>query len=303
MDFQIPVEHMFTLTLEGLGERSFDYVGPFGRRRFEKASGGTVSGAALNGRVLKLLNSDYGRVSGDGSIRAFNASVTLQAEDGAVVLMQYRGRASPAYGAGQSRIQVLFQAPEGTYGWFNGVQAIGYGREEAGRTVFEIYWLTCAPEAEGPEDASPPAERRSVPAEFLFRRKSEHNPGAERHVIPAPLGARYLTLAEGGGGFAGPKIGGEFISGYSWSPHRVLQKDDKYLLQYDVETLLETSDGAPVLMSYTGAMSDRYPQMAWMTGTLFETPEGPHAWLNGVQAVGVGRWAGDGAEYKVYALR
>ena len=142
MTFQIPVEHLFTLRLEQLNRHGHDYVGPFGRRRFEKAVGGSVHGAALDGRVLELLASDYGRVSEDGAIRAYNASVTLQAQDGTVILMQYRGRSSPAYGPGQSRIQVLFQAPEGPYGWLNGLQAIGHGQEAGDATVFEIYALT-----------------------------------------------------------------------------------------------------------------------------------------------------------------
>ena len=303
MDFQIPVRHMFTLSLEGLQERAYAFEGPFGPRRFEKAVGGTVAGAALNGRVLTLLATDYGRASADGALRAFESSLALQSDDGTTVLMQYRGRGSGAYGPGASRISILFQAPDGPYAWMNGVQAIGFGREADGATTFEIYELTCEPEAEGPEDVAPPSERRSVPAEFLFRRKSEHNPGAQRHIIVAPLGTRYLTLAEGGGAFAGPKLRGDFVSGYSWSPHRMTQREERVLLQYDVQTLLETDDGAPVLMSYTGAGSDRYPQGSWMTATLFETPKGRHDWLNAVQAVGVGRWAGDGAEYKVYALR
>jgi hypothetical protein len=32
-------------------------------------------------------------------------------------------------------------------------------------------------------------------------------------------------------------------------------------------------------------------------------PDGAYAWLNDVQAVGIGRTAGGGAEYKVYALK
>src|SRR5260370_42503200 len=78
MNFQIPVEHMFSLRLEGLNEHRHEYAGPFGHRRLEKATGGTVSGSAMEGRVLELLATDYGRASHDGSIRAFNASITLQ---------------------------------------------------------------------------------------------------------------------------------------------------------------------------------------------------------------------------------
>jgi len=303
MNFQIPVEHMFSLRLEGLNEHSHEYAGPFGHRRLEKSTGGTVNGAAMEGRVLELLATDYGRASPDGSIRAFNASFTLQSRDGTVILMQYRGRASPRYGAGEARIQALFQAPEGPFGWFNGIQAIGYGREHGGATIFEIYALTGEAGAEGDDDTRAAAQRRAVPGEFIFRRKSEHTPGAKRHEITAPLGSRYFTLAEGGGKIMGPKVSGDYLSGFSWSPHRMKRDGDQLLMQYDVDTLLRADDGSPILMSYTGVTSGRYPKGTWMTAALFETTAGAHDWLNEVQAIGYGRWAGDGAEYSVYALR
>jgi hypothetical protein len=302
---QIPVEHMFTMVVEGLADHRYDYVGPFGRRIFEKASGGTVAGARLSGTVLSLHATD-------GSIRQFESDVTIRADDGAIILMQYRGRMSPKYGPGQSRIQALFNVADGPHGWLNAVQAIGYGEEQTdGRTVIEFYALTGAAEIDGPGDgeATDAAARTSVPADFLLRRKSEHTPGAERHTIASPFGSRYLTLAEAGGAFRGPRIGGEFLSGFSWSPHYFATKgeygqpDFHMLMHYDVKTLLKTDDGTPVLMSYTGASAAYGLDNAWMTATLFEVPEGPHAWLNEVQAIGIGRWAGDGAEYKVYALR
>jgi hypothetical protein len=303
-DTQLPVEHLFTLTLEGLASDRHDYAGPFGRRVFEIATGGTVRGAQLNGKVLPLLATDYGHASTDGRVRHLDAGVALQAEDGTVVLMQYRGRASPTYGVGQSRIQAIFTVGAGPHDWLNGIQAIGYGREEGGQTVFDVYALTGAPESEGATaDAPHGPGRTAVAAQFLFRRKSEHVPGAERHTIHGPLGSRYLTLAEGGGAFAGPAMSGQFLPGYSWSPHRIGEQDGQPLLQYDVKTLLRTDDGTPVLMSYTGAYSKHYPAMSWMTAVLFEVPEGPHGWLNEIQGVGVGRWAGDGAEYIVYTLR
>src|SRR5258708_300619 len=61
MNFQIPVEHMFSLRLEGLNEHRHEYAGPFGHRRLEKATGGTVSGSAMERQVLELRATDYGR--------------------------------------------------------------------------------------------------------------------------------------------------------------------------------------------------------------------------------------------------
>jgi hypothetical protein len=310
-EFQIPVEHLFTIVMEGMDSARHDYVGPFGRRVYEKATGGTVSGKRFNGKVLPLHATDYGRASPDGTLRQLEADVGLQADDGTVVLMQYRGRMSPKYGPGQSRIQALFNAPEGPHGWLNGIQVIGYGSEQAnGSVTFEIYSLTGAVEIEGPDQQGDvtPADRTTVSADFVLRRKSEHEAGAKRHTVASPFGLRYFTLAETGGAFAGPKIAGQFLPGYSWSPHRMHTKGEpgkpgfSVLMHYDVKTLLRTDDGASVLMAYTGA-SGGYGSGSWMTATQFEVQDGPHAWLNEVQAVGAGRWAGDGAEYKVYALR
>lgn len=311
-DTQIPVEHLFTVEMHGMDLSRHDYEGPFGRRIFAKASGGVVSGRRFSGKVLPLHATDYGRASSDGSIRQFDAEIGLQADDGTIVLMQYRGRMSPTYGPGQSRIQVLFDVENGPHGWLNGVQAIGFGMDQPdGSTVFEIYVLTGAEEFEGPGPADDirPAERKSVSADFIMRRKSEHQAGSTRHTVASPFGGRYFTLAETGGKFAGPRISGEFLAGYSWSPHRMAsigkpgESSVETLMHYDVKTLLRADEGDSILMSYTGATSGAYARGSWMTATQFEVPEGPHDWLNEILAVGVGRWQGDGAEYKVYALR
>lgn len=301
--FNIPVEHLFSLTLEGHDRSPFNFEGPFGRRRFAKFTGGAATGANFEGKVLPLLATDYGRAATSGDIFGHEASVVLETSDGAIVLMQLRSRGGGTYGEGSFRFQALFQVEEGPYGRLNGIQAVGDGHEAGSKLVLEVYGLLGKEETEGPAEAAvDPKIRRTVPAEFLFRRKSEHDPSAKRHVISAPLGDRYLTLAEGGGAVAGPNLHGEFVSGYSWSPHRKTQREGASLMQYDVQTLLRLDGDVPVLMTYTGTSSPHYEPMSWRTAVQFEAPWGPYEWLNGVQAIGVGRWKGDGAEYLVYAM-
>ena len=72
MAVQIPVEHMFTLRLKGLADNPRQFDGPFGRRAFERATAGTATGKALQGNVLELLASDYGRESSDGRLQSYN---------------------------------------------------------------------------------------------------------------------------------------------------------------------------------------------------------------------------------------
>jgi hypothetical protein len=299
----IPVSHLFTMVLTQARADRHDYVGPFGRRVFDRARGGSLAGAKVNGKVLDLLATDYGQASLDGKIRGFDAYITAQAEDGTIILMQLRGRASPTYGSGQSRVQIQFTVGPGAYEWLNEIQAVGIGSESGTDNKYEVYGLTGAPVDDTP--AAPggdPAARTALAASFLLQRQSQHTPGAERHVIQNPLGGRYLTLAEGGGGFEGPRLSGTFLPGFSWSPHKMGMQNDQPLLHYDVRTLLREADGTPILMSYAGVYSSAGPAGAWLTATLFEVPEGPHDWLNEIQAVGFGQSSGGGAFYKVYAL-
>lgn len=301
---QIPVEYLFTLTIRNIASTEFDFDGPFGPRMFAKAHGGTASGPGLNGKVVEHLATDYGRASPDRTIRAPEGDVVIQADDGTIILAQYRGRMSPAYGEGRSRLQFLFKTSEGPHYWLHNVQAIGFGEEKDGDLIVEIHALAGADPFEGPASTGTGADRTSVTADFIMRRRSVYTGAAEeRHVISSPLGSRFLTVAEGGGAFTGPRVSGEFLSGYSWSPHYIHVKDKDFLLHYDVKTLLREQDGTPILMSYTGVTSSYYPDASWRTATLFETPDGPHGWLNEVLAVGVGTYMGDGALYMVYALR
>jgi Protein of unknown function (DUF3237) len=241
-DSNISVRHMFTMRLNRLHGDSHDFMGPFGRRIFERPRGGSIDGADVQGEVLDLLATDYGNASSDGALRHIDANIVAQTHDGVIIYMKVRGRASPKYGAGQSRICLLFTVEAGPYEDLNSISAVGIGRDEGEDTVYEIYALTGEAENSDVVDEDvAPSERTSLPATYLFTRKSEHTPGSVRRSIQGPLGGRYMTLAEAGGKFKGPRLEGKFLSGYSWSPHYTGMMGDEEIMHYDVKTLLQTT--------------------------------------------------------------
>ena len=68
----------------------------------------------------------------------------------------------------------------------------------------------------------------------------------------------------------------------------------------DVRLLLETDDGALILMQYNGIFTDGATRIR--SAPLFETGDERYAWLNSVQAIGLGS-VGDGdVSYDVYQV-
>jgi hypothetical protein len=100
-----------------------------------------------------------------------------------------------------------------------------------------------------------------------------------------------------GGTFEGPKLKGTVKApGGDW----VTVRPDG-VLQLDVRVLLETDDGAIILMQYKGIGVDGGSNIR--TAPLFETGDERYAWLNSVQAVAHGSTGDGDVTYQVYALR
>lgn len=73
-------------------------------------------------------------------------------------------------------------------------------------------------------------------------------------------------------------------------------------MKLDVQLTLETEDGAHILVTYHGIgvrQADGTVQVH--PAPLFEKGDGRYAWLNRVQAVGIGRTVEGGVMYDVYA--
>lgn len=136
----------------------------------------------------------------------------------------------------------------------------------------------------------------SLPVEHLFTitAKTEGN----SVIRSGPMGTRVIVGVTGGS-FEGPRLKGTIEPpGGDWVTMRA---DGSARL--DVRLTLVTDDGARVLMTYAGIGVPKDGGLDLRTAPLFETGDERYAWLNNVQAVGVGRPGQGSVTYEVYALK
>jgi len=114
-----------------------------------------------------------------------------------------------------------------------------------------------------------------------------------------PSGTRFIAHVTGGT-FSGPKLNGTILGpAGDW----VIARKNR-TIKLDVRLTLRTDDGEHILVTYTGiGVPDADGAMQIRTAPLFETGAEKYAWLNDVQAVGIGVSTGDSVTYEVYALR
>jgi hypothetical protein len=136
----------------------------------------------------------------------------------------------------------------------------------------------------------------SLPVELLFR--MEATIGSTTWVSPGPQGDR-LVLGVAGGSFSGPRLEGTLLAGpgSEWATRR---PDGS--VKADVRLVLETSDGAHILMTYNGIASGAGGESRVTTAPLFETGDERYAWLNGIQAIALGAPIEGGVGYDVYQV-
>ena len=141
-------------------------------------------------------------------------------------------------------------------------------------------------------------EGTSLAAEFLF--SFEAQLGSRAAVENGPQGTRVIREVTGGH-FEGPRLKGsvEAPAG-DWVTVRA---DGSSKL--DVRLTLRTDDGAVILMTYSGiGLRSETGDVLLRAAPLFETGDPHYAWLNRVQAVGIGQLRSASLiTYEVYALR
>jgi Protein of unknown function (DUF3237) len=148
---ELKSRHLFTITekfsptLE-LGDT------PAGNRRVFTLSGGQFSGERLRGEILPQASSDPLLVRADGSFQ-LDARQILQTDDGALILMTYRGvryassEATARMGRGEHvapsdyylRIVPFFETSSPKYAWLNKIVSVGIGERQADGVIYEVF--------------------------------------------------------------------------------------------------------------------------------------------------------------------
>ncbi len=135
----------------------------------------------------------------------------------------------------------------------------------------------------------------SLPVEYLFTMTA--NLARASLIDGGPQGARIIFPVLSGT-FEGPRLKGTIEApGGDWLTRRA---DGSGRL--DVRVTLKTEDGALILMTYNGISTTSEGRTSIRTAPLFETGDERYAWLNRVQAVGIGSGAAGAVTYDVYAL-
>jgi hypothetical protein len=125
---------------------------PLGRRRIVPVAGGTFEGARLRGTVLPQASGDWLLQRADGTYQ-LDVRVTLQADDGALIFMSYRGvrhataEVSDRLARGDRvdaseyylRTTPLFETADGPHAWLNDIVAVGVGERLPDGVVYEVF--------------------------------------------------------------------------------------------------------------------------------------------------------------------
>ncbi|MBW8723950.1 MAG: DUF3237 domain-containing protein [Inquilinus limosus] len=125
---------------------------PAGERRVVPVSGGRFEGDRLSGEVLPHGGSDLLLTRADGSFQQ-DVRLTLHAQDGALILMTYRGvrHAPPEVGdriaRGEAvarseyylRIAPFFETAAPAHAWLNRIVAVGIGERRPGGVSYDVF--------------------------------------------------------------------------------------------------------------------------------------------------------------------
>jgi hypothetical protein len=135
---ELKSRHLFTITIElqptiELGDT------PAGHRRIFAVSGGQFAGDKIRGVIMPVIGSDLLLVRADGSAQQ-DVRMLLRTDDGALVLMTYRGvRHSEGEGHYYLRTAPFFETSSPEYSWINKIVTVGVGERRADTVVYDVF--------------------------------------------------------------------------------------------------------------------------------------------------------------------
>ncbi|MGF1599658.1 MAG: DUF3237 domain-containing protein [Acidimicrobiales bacterium] len=137
------IEPLCTIRLERDAERAVRIAdGPHGTRAIAPvAAGGTFDGPRLRGEIVTGASGDWATLRPNGSF-LIDARLTLLTEDGAPILMTYRGVGGfDGPGGAWMHTCPLFETGDERYAWLVGIQGVARGRLEDGAVVYDVGYL------------------------------------------------------------------------------------------------------------------------------------------------------------------
>jgi hypothetical protein len=124
----------------------------------------------------------------------------------------------------------------------------------------------------------------SLPVRHLFTMEATIGDPPPSIIANGPLGTRVIVGVTGGvikgeriNGSVVPLLGGDFA----------LMRPDG-TLRLDVRLVLTTDDGATIYLTYNGVGTQDEGGLTIKTAPTFECGDERYAWLNNIQAIGVG---------------
>ena len=148
---ELKSEFLFEMTVELGGMQELGQT-PFGTRRIAVVAGGAFEGPRLRGKLVPGAVGDWLLARADGALQ-LDVRATLEAEDGALIYMTYRGiRHGPAevlerLARGEAvdpseyyfRIAPFFETGDERYAWLNRIVAVGVGERRPEGPIYRIY--------------------------------------------------------------------------------------------------------------------------------------------------------------------
>ena len=133
----ITLTPLFTMTAE-LESPLVVGPGPAGNRMIFEVVSGSIEGDRIRGTLRGGSSADWLTMDAAG-IGTLDVRALVETDGGALVFVQYQGRADFSVGLDQPiRIAPRFETSAPAYTWLNAVQAVGVGRLDGSTLTYEV---------------------------------------------------------------------------------------------------------------------------------------------------------------------